>query len=75
MLDAKIRVHIDNSDERLAKKIRNAQVKKIPYQIIIGDNEVKSSILSYRQYGKKEVNKINVNAFINLITKSNLNKK
>ena len=75
MLDAKIRAHIDNSDERLAKKIRNAQIKKIPYQIIIGDDEVKSNILSYRQYGKKEVNKININAFINLIIKLNNDKK
>ena len=45
MLEAKIRVHIDNSDERLGKKIRNAQIKKIPYQIIIGDNEIKTNIV------------------------------
>lgn len=75
MLDNKIRVHVDNSDERLAKKIRNAQIKKIPYQIIIGDNEIKSNIVSYRQYSKKDDNKITINEFIKLITKLNLSKK
>ena len=37
-----IRARIDNSNERLSKKIREAQIKKIPYQVIIGDEEMNS---------------------------------
>jgi len=67
LLDAGIRVNVDNSDERLGKKIRNAQIKKIPYQIVIGDEEIKSGSISYREYGKQEVTKIDVAKFIKLL--------
>lgn len=46
-----IRVKIDDSNEKLSYKIRNSQIQKIPYTIIIGDNEVKNKTLSYRIYG------------------------
>lgn len=64
-----IRVKIDDSDERLGKKIRNAQIKKIPYQIVVGDAEIKSNSISYREYGKQVVNKLAFKAFINKLMK------
>ena len=64
-----IRVKIDDSDERLGKKIRNAQIKKIPYQIVVGDAEIKSNSISYREYGKQVVNKLAFKAFINKLVK------
>lgn len=65
----KIRVEVDNSLERLGKKIRNAQLKKIPYQIVVGDEEIKSGKISYRQYGKQDVKTVKLADFIKLIKK------
>jgi threonyl-tRNA synthetase len=62
-----IRVAFDNSDERLAKKIRNAQIQKIPYQIIIGDNEVKNNSVSYRKYGEQNSIEISFKDFLKLM--------
>lgn len=70
LLDAGIRAEVDNTDERLAKKIRNAQIKKIPYQLVIGDEEIKSGGISYREYGKQDVTKVkSVAEFIKLLNK------
>ncbi len=41
-----IRVEFDNSDETLGKKIRNAKTEKIPYLLVIGDNEVKNKTVT-----------------------------
>ena len=64
LLDNGIRVEVDNSDERLGKKIRNAQIKKIPYQIVVGDEEIKSGSVSYREYGKQDVTTTSMSNFI-----------
>lgn len=53
-----IRVKIDDSNDNLNCKIRNSQTQKIPYTIIIGDNEIKNKILSCRIFGEPE--KINI---------------
>lgn len=63
----KIRSLIDDSEERLSKKIRDAQIKKIPYQIIIGDNEVNSNEISYRPYGSKETFKSSIDEFVKML--------
>lgn len=62
-----IRVSYDNSDERVGKKIRDAQVKKIPYQIVIGDNEISNNTISYREYGKQESVSISLPNFFKII--------
>ena len=49
-----IRVEIDEREEKLGYKIREAQTKKISYQLVCGDNEVKSDTLTYRKYGEKD---------------------
>jgi threonyl-tRNA synthetase len=62
-----IRVEFDNSDERLSKRIRDAQIQKIPYQLIIGDNEVKNDSVSYRRYGEQTSKEVSFNEFINIL--------
>lgn len=69
LLDNQIRVDVDNSDERLGKKIRNAQIKKVPYQIVVGDEEIKSGNVSYREYGKQNVTSVKFDDFVNLLKK------
>ncbi|MBU0997094.1 MAG: threonine--tRNA ligase [Firmicutes bacterium] len=67
--DANIRVEEDYRDEKLGYKIREAQTKKIPYQIVIGDEEAASDMVTYRRYGEKEQVKISVSEFVEMIQK------
>lgn len=62
--DAQIRVEIDERDEKLGYKIREAQTKKIPYQLVIGDKEVQEKILTIRQYGSKDTYEKSLDEFI-----------
>ncbi|QWC00424.1 threonine--tRNA ligase [Mycoplasmatota bacterium] len=65
----KIRVKLDDRDEKLGYKIREAQTKKIPYQIVVGDNEVESGQVTYRRYGEKKQVTVKINEFIEMIKK------
>ena len=49
-----IRVKIDDRNEKLGYKIREAQMQKIPYMAVIGDNEVKGETINVRKYGEQQ---------------------
>ena len=68
-LKENIRAKIDYTDERLSKKIRDAQIKKIPYQVVIGQKEVDSNSITYRQYGKSNEINTSFKKFIKLLKK------
>lgn len=57
-------VELDDRNERINKKIREAQIQKSKYQIIIGDEEVQNQTITYREYGKKESNTEKMDNFI-----------
>ena len=61
------RVELDTRNEKLGYKIREAQTQKIPYQLVIGDNEVKDKTITYRMFGSTESLTITVEEFINLL--------
>lgn len=62
------RVEIDDRDERLSKKIRDAQISKVPYQLIIGDDEIKNNNgITYRQYGSEESTSLSFDEFVNYL--------
>ncbi|MBZ4212458.1 threonine--tRNA ligase [Mycoplasma sp. U97] len=61
------RVKIDNSNERLNKKIRNAQVSKSKYQLILGSNEINTNTISYREYGSETTHNTKLSEFISLL--------
>lgn len=66
------RVEIDNRNERLSKKIRDAQISKTCFQIIVGDNEIsKKDIISYREYSKEETITLPFDEFISLLNEKN----
>lgn len=68
-----IRVFIDDRNEKIQKKIRDAEIQKIPFIIILGDNEEKNKLISVRRNGEKDVNIFTINSLVNLIKKeSNL---
>lgn len=49
-----VRVKMDNRDEKLGYKIREAQMQKIPYMLVLGDNEVKENTVNIRKYGDQQ---------------------
>lgn len=49
-----IRVRIDDRNEKLGYKIREAQMQKIPYMAVVGENEVKEETINVREYGEKQ---------------------
>lgn len=69
-----VRVEVDDSNEKLGYKIRNAQVEKVPYSIVIGDKEVESRSLTYRVYGQKEQITVSLEEFEKLIQERIANK-
>ncbi|QBQ07433.1 threonyl-tRNA synthetase [Spiroplasma gladiatoris] len=62
-----IRAEIDKRDERLSYKVRDAQIKKIPYQLVIGANEEKNNDITYRMYGSEESTTIKLEEFIKML--------
>lgn len=69
-----IRVELDNRDEKVGYKMRESQIKKVPYTIIIGDKEENDDLVSYRKYGSEETITIFKDEFLNLI-KVEINQK
>lgn len=60
-----MRVEIDTRNEKMGYKIRDAQTMKIPYQIIVGDNEIDSETINVRAYGADDSSAQSVDSFIN----------
>jgi threonyl-tRNA synthetase len=58
-----VRVEIDNRDEKLGYKIREAQTKKIPYQLVVGDAEIQKKTLNIRKYGETQTITLGVEEF------------
>ena len=63
-----IRFECDYRDEKLGYKIREAQTHKIPYSLVIGDNEVKNNTVTYREFGHQEQVTVSIDEFIELIS-------
>jgi len=69
-----IRVELDNRNEKLGYRLREAQTSKIPYTLILGDNEKNDKTISYRLYGQKDTTTMKQSEFISLI-KNEIKKK
>ena len=67
LLEEDIRVEYDDSEESMNKKIRQSNIMKNPYTIIIGDKERDNNLISYRKYGNEETISINIEELINKI--------
>ena len=62
--DLGIRCEIDDRDEKLGYKMREAQMKKIPYQLVLGDKEVEATSVNARKYGEQAQNSYSLDEFI-----------
>ena len=65
-----VRVHLDGRNESLNKKIREAELQKIPYLLVVGDREAKENTVSVRERGKGDVGVMPLEKFFNLIKSS-----
>ena len=63
-----IRVELDDRNEKLGYRMREAQMKKIPYSIIIGDKEMEEGLISYRKFGEQGTTTVTDEEFINFVT-------
>ena len=70
----KIRIEVDESNDRMNAKIRNAQLRKIPYMFIIGDNEVSSKTVSVRTRKGEEINSTSIEGMLEKINSEILNR-
>jgi threonyl-tRNA synthetase len=59
-----IRVSIDNRSEKTGKKIRDAEMKKIPYMLIVGEKEVAENKVSVRKHGMEDLGSMSVDDFV-----------
>ena len=70
-----VRVEIDDRNEKMGYKIREAQMQKIPYQIVVGDKEVENNEVNVRQYGSQDQETLEKDEFIwNLVDEIRLKK-
>ena len=71
---AGIRVEIDNRDEKIGYKIREAQLEKVPYMLVIGEKEVETSTLTVRSRDKGDLGTRAVEEFIQQVVDETVNR-
>lgn len=64
-----IRGLIDNRNEKTGKKIRDAEVKKIPFMLIVGEKEAENGTVSVRKHGEGDLGEMSLEAFKDFILK------
>ena len=62
-----LRVEMDYRDEKLGYKIRESQMKKIPYMLVLGDKEMADGSVNVRKYGSKDSETVPFDEFLNKI--------
>lgn len=70
-----IRVETDLRNEKIGYKIRESEVEKVPYMLIIGDKEMESAAVSVRGRGRGDLGRMELEDFANMICKEILDKK
>ncbi|MCA1318674.1 threonine--tRNA ligase [Bacillus tianshenii] len=64
-----LRVEMDERNEKIGYKIREAQMQKIPYMLVIGDNEIQERDVNVRKYGEQKSETISLEKFVDSIVK------
>jgi threonyl-tRNA synthetase len=62
-----IRGLVDERDEKIGKKIRDAEIKKIPFMLIIGEKEEQENAVSVREHGKGDQGSLGIQQFIDRV--------
>ena len=64
---AQIRAKVDHRNEKMGYKIREAQTQKVPYTLVVGEDEMANDSVSVRKYGEKDQNGMTEDAFMDEI--------
>ena len=64
-----IRAHLDDRNETVGKKIRESEINKIPFMIVVGENEVKNNTISIRRHHGDDLGEMKIEKFIDIIKK------
>ena len=67
LLDNNIRADIDERAEKLGYRVREAQVKKIPYLVILGKQEAQDGTVSYRLHGQQNTTTVSKDEFLDML--------
>ncbi len=73
--DNEIRVSLDESDEKFGYKMRQSVISKVPYTLILGDNEMNDGTISYRHRGSTETKNMKLDEFISMLKEEIKTKK
>lgn len=65
---AGVRVEIDDRQEKIGKKIRDTELLKVPYMLVVGEKEMNENKLSVRRQGKGDMGSQDIDAFIDMIS-------
>ncbi|MCZ2223794.1 MAG: threonine--tRNA ligase [Chitinophagales bacterium] len=64
---AGVRVEVDERQEKIGKKIREAEISKVPYMLIVGEKEASENKISVRRHGKGDIGQLSVDEFVHNI--------
>jgi threonyl-tRNA synthetase len=73
--NADIRVSIDDRNEKIGKKIRDTEIAKVPYMLIIGEKEMQDDVVSVRRQGKGDAGTVSVSTFLEQVVKEKKDRK
>ena len=69
LFDAGIRVEMDDRAEKIGFKIREAQLQKVPYMLVVGEKEAAENQVAVRSRDKGEMGSMNLNEFVSMVVK------
>lgn len=75
MFDLGLRVHLDDRNEKLGYKIREAQVQKVPYTLVVGDKEMEEGTVNVRRRGEGDIGAMPQDEFISMLQEEIKEKK
>ena len=68
LLAAGIRSEVDDRNEKLGYRVREAQMKKINYQLVVGDNDMNSNSVTVRKHGSQESTQMSLEDYVTMVT-------
>lgn len=75
MFELGLRVHLDDRNEKLGYKIREAQVQKVPYTLVVGDKEMAEGTVNVRRRGEGDIGAMSQDNFLSMLLDEIKNKK
>lgn len=70
-----IRIEVDDRNEKIGYKIREAQLQKIPYMLVVGDKEIENNAVAVRSRKEGDIGQVDTDEFLNRMKKEIENKE